>query len=363
MKILILWASHTQPNLGVRALAAGCQEIARNAFPGAEISIQGTGTGDSPIPISRGRTLLKERLTRKHGFYDWLKTFDVILDIRGGDSFTDIYGKRRIASQSWMPEIARRLHIPYILMPQTIGPFNSRFSKVAAHRTLHLASFVAARDHQSAQRAARLGRQVDVLTTDVVFALPRPEVPKTRDIILNVSGLLWTAHNRHSDFQKYRTDVLHLARTLQAQGRTLTLLAHVLGSPSVSGDNDVFLLPELSRALGDIEVVVPEGPDALTIARQTVGSARLTIGSRMHACLNSLSMGTPAISIAYSPKFAPLLNDLGWHASLDLHSHNLITEVNSLIAGPDLAAKALSARARADSLLASFTNLLATHLV
>jgi polysaccharide pyruvyl transferase WcaK-like protein len=38
----------------------------------------------------------------------------------------------------------------------------------------------------------------------------------------------------------------------------------------------------------------------------------------MHACLNALSMGTPAIPWAYSRKFAPLMSDLGWDLSVDL---------------------------------------------
>ena len=44
------------------------------------------------------------------------------------------------------------------------------------------------------------------------------------------------------------------------------------------------------------------------------------IGSRMHACLNALSVGTPAIPLAYSRKFAPLLGDLGWAHVVDLRT-------------------------------------------
>jgi polysaccharide pyruvyl transferase WcaK-like protein len=61
-------------------------------------------------------------------------------------------------------------------------------------------------------------------------------------------------------------------------------------------------------------------PGSLEEARQELGSARLVIGSRMHACLNALSSGTPAIAWAYSRKFAPLLADLGWHAAVDLRT-------------------------------------------
>ena len=41
---------------------------------------------------------------------------------------------------------------------------------------------------------------------------------------------------------------------------------------------------------------------------------------RMDACLNSRSVGTPAIPLAYSRKFAPLLADLGWTRCVDLRN-------------------------------------------
>jgi colanic acid/amylovoran biosynthesis protein len=64
-------------------------------------------------------------------------------------------------------------------------------------------------------------------------------------------------------------------------------------------------------------VVIPE---QLEDVRRTVASARVVIGSRMHACLNALSVGTPAVPLAYSRKFEPLLADLGWAHTVDLRT-------------------------------------------
>ncbi|WP_180271978.1 hypothetical protein [Actinomyces ruminis] len=52
MRILILWASLDQPNLGVRALAVGTRAVAAQVYPDAEIQIQGTVAVTPPCPCS-----------------------------------------------------------------------------------------------------------------------------------------------------------------------------------------------------------------------------------------------------------------------------------------------------------------------
>jgi polysaccharide pyruvyl transferase WcaK-like protein len=83
-------------------------------------------------------------------------------------------------------------------------------------------------------------------------------------------------------------------------------------------DSDIHAIAELrSERSGTLEAVTPAG---LEDVRRTVASARVVLGSRMHACLNALSTGTPAVPLAYSRKFGPLLGDLGWARSVDLRT-------------------------------------------
>jgi polysaccharide pyruvyl transferase WcaK-like protein len=172
-----------------------------------------------------------------------------------------------------------------------------------------------ARDSVSAKAATRLGRPVDALTTDVVFALDIPEVTTRRDVIMNISGLLWRS-NPHVDAAAYRAAVTGLYDALVAEGRSVSLLAHVLESSGP--DNDLPAVHEFAQSHApDAEVL---HPTSLTDVRQMLRGANLVIGSRMHACLNALSVGTPAIPLAYSRKFAPLLGDLGWDHVVDLRS-------------------------------------------
>lgn len=315
MRALVVWADDRSANLGVRALAEGSAALVRRVWPDAVVEFQNFGRGAAPLPMQGWKSLARERVTGRAGLQDWLAGFDLVLDTRSGDSFADIYGMRRLATMSALAECATEAGAQVVLGPQTIGPFDTRGGRALARLSLRRAALVMARDSVSAQHAARLGRTVDVLTTDVVFALPSPPVPTTRDVVLNVSGLLWQP-SPHVDAERYRESVRTLYRGLVKAGRTVSLLAHVVDSPSP--DNDV---PAI-RAFADEDAVDAEIiiPTSLADVRSTVASARFVIGSRMHACLNALSVGTPAIPLAYSRKFAPLLNDLGWPHTVDLRS-------------------------------------------
>lgn len=312
MRALILWAEPASTNLGVRALADGTAHLLDQAFDGCDVEYQGNGPGDAPVRIGSSRAQAKRLLAWRNDLVDYVKTFDLVVDTRAGDSFADIYGLPRLWTMSLMTATVARASVPMVLGPQTIGPFDTARGRLLARATLRASRLAMARDQVSADVAARLGRAVDVVATDVVFALPRPAAAVTRDVVLNPSGLLWNP-NPHVDHERYRAVVRELCRSLQSRGRRVTLFAHVLDSPLP--DNDVPVVDALSRELGDVESLVPVD---LADARAMLATARVVVGSRMHACLNAISVGRPAVPLAYSRKFEPLLAGLGWRATIDL---------------------------------------------
>lgn len=313
MRVLILWADDSSPNLGVRVLGRGTEALVRRNWPEAEIVFENYGLRAPELPFGRLRDLARERLGGRLGMMRWLRGFDLVVDTRSGDSFADIYGLHRLAIMTSVASLAASAGVPVVLGPQTIGPFETRRGRMLARRSLRQASLVMARDPESESYARGLGFAPDLLTSDVVFALPVPTVAPGRDVVLNISGLLWQ-QNPHVDSARYRADLTRLYRRLEERGRGVTLLAHVLDSPNA--DNDVRAIEEFVRLTApDASVVIPSGLDEV---RTTVASARLVIGSRMHACLNALSVGTPAIPLAYSRKFAPLLQSLGWNHTVEL---------------------------------------------
>ena len=345
MKALILWAEPASKNLGVRALSEGTASLLRRALPGVELSFQGFGPGDAPVRIGSPRKQALRALAPRTELLDWVRGFDLVVDTGAGDSFADIYGLRRLLTMSLMGEIVGRAGVPLVLGPQTIGPFETRRGRVLARRTLRRSALVMARDVQSATEAERVGRPADLLTTDVVFALDSVARTGGRDVVVNPSGLLWHP-NPHVDFQRYRSTVRELCTELVRQGRELSFIAHVLDSPLV--DNDVPVVTELATEFSAERLV----PTDLSDVRRMLASAHLIVGSRMHACLNALSVGTPAIPLAYSRKFEPLLAALGWNHTVDVRTgDDHVEQALAAVHAPALDENARSVKARAEQRL------------
>lgn len=339
MRVLILWADGVSANLGVRVLGAGASALAARAFPGAETTFLNYGLDTAPMRVGSWRALLRESVTNERGLRRWLSAFDLVVDTRSGDSFTDIYGISRLVTMNLVAGLVRSVGVPLVMAPQTLGPFQDPRGRWLGSHALRGASAVLVRDSISLDFGRALGAR-PTKTSDLVFALPAPEPSAHHDVLLNVSGLLWN-DNPHVPWEHYRAVVTGIARSLLAQGRAVSLLAHVLDNPT--SDNDVPAVRELSDLLGgSVKVIIPADLDEL---RGLVAGARLVIGSRMHACLNAISCGTPAIPLAYSRKFAPLLADLGWSALIDLNSTpDPVARTLEIAADPELPRLAAQAK-------------------
>lgn len=290
----------------------------------------------------------------RFGMQRWLEGFDVVWDTRSGDSFSDIYGSHRHSVMSAVHEFAVQSGRSVVMAPQTIGPFRSISGRMLGRRSLHRSSLVFARDPVSGAASAALGRPVDAVTSDLTFAISPPaDVASPRDVILNVSGLLWQ-ENPHVDARVYQEAVKSIARTLLTRSRSVAVLPHVLDSHD--RDNDAPAVDALAAEFGaDLEVVAPRDLDD---ARAIIAGSRVLIGARMHACLNALSTGVPAIAMGYSRKFAPLFDAIGWPYSVSLANPGndagatTAARVIQMLADPSLERLALETRARGRASLA-----------
>ncbi|MDR1426260.1 MAG: polysaccharide pyruvyl transferase family protein [Bifidobacteriaceae bacterium] len=314
MRTLVLWAHRDSANLGVRVLAEGMSVFAEHTWGrDTQVDFQDFGAGvlDSGIGARRVALDLVPSATE---IAHLLARYDLILDSGAGDSFGDTYGLRRMLVIAYIQRKAMKLGLPLVLGPQTIGPFRSSLARRVARATLIRATAVLARDPVSGRCAERLGA-TPIASADVVFGL-RPVAPtRRRDVMINVSGLLWNG-TAHIAFAQYRRALVELATRLIERGRKITLFAHVLDNPSA--DNDVPAVHDLhDRLAAETEVLIPT---SLSQVRSAIAGANVVIGARMHACLNALSLGVPAIAWAYSRKFTPLLSSLGWRASIDLRA-------------------------------------------
>jgi colanic acid/amylovoran biosynthesis protein len=91
------------------------------------------------------------------------------------------------------------------------------------------------------------------------------------------------------------------------------LVSHTFGPPgNINSDPDA--CREVLRALPDIyknRVHMVIGEYDQSELKGIINACNFFIGSRMHACIASLSQGIPTVAIAYSKKFIGVFDSIG----------------------------------------------------
>ncbi len=316
----LLWHSVNSGNLGVGALTVAnlrlMREVALRAglephflvlgFVDAGAEAYVTGDDIVVVPLN-GRAMLPGG-----AFPAALSRCDCIVDIGGGDSFTDIYGAKRFA-YLWLSKwMALRRNIPLMLAPQTIGPFDRQPQTWLAARVLGRVDCVMARDPASAEAARGLAPGAKVVETiDVAFALPfeRPAASTGRPQIgVNVSGLLFnrgydgtTSFGMEIDYADYTRQLL---TALLADERYDVVLVPHVNSDELPVDDDGRVAARLVTEFPGLRCA-PRFADPVA-AKSFISGLDFLVGGRMHACIAAYSSGVPVLPVAYSRKFLGL---------------------------------------------------------
>ena len=247
-----------------------------------------------------------------------IKSADLILDIGQGDSFADIYGTDRFKWIDLIHKIARIFNKPYILLPQTIGPFSDDHIKTKAVRSISKSAFVMARDKQSYDYVRKIAPQQENVREyiDIAFFLPfqRKEfVAGKIHVGLNISALLWhggyTGDNQFGlkcDYQKTVYQIIDYF--LSKPDVMLHLVPHVVGSER-HVENDYAISFDLCEKYQNDRLVLAPLFLSPVDAKSYISGLDFFMGARMHATIAAFSSGVPVVPMAYSRKFNGLFND------------------------------------------------------
>ncbi|MBR8826882.1 MAG: polysaccharide pyruvyl transferase family protein [Gomphosphaeria aponina SAG 52.96 = DSM 107014] len=250
-----------------------------------------------------------------------------VLDITGGDSFTDLYGEERFRSVTLPKLIALENNIPLILLPQTYGPFATEKAYLVAARVARGAKLAWARDLRSYEELkSLLGDEFDPnrhrVGVDVAFLLQKnkPEKPipeqisqwmseKKLHVGFNISGLIYNnpeaARSQYGFKADYRQVVTgFLAKLLKETDAVISLIPHVL-APKGETESDPAAIAQVVSELGELAkdrvAVVPAEYDQCEM-KWIISQTDWFCGTRMHSTIAGLSSGVPTAAIAYSPK-------------------------------------------------------------
>ncbi|HEX2029451.1 MAG TPA: polysaccharide pyruvyl transferase family protein [Nitriliruptorales bacterium] len=356
--LCLFGAPEDSGNLGVTALAHATLTGIARTFPGAEVTVFDNGLGASrrslrvdgaSLSYQRCGARLSRRYHRRESLWNMrlsarlgglanpgsmaILAADAILDVSGGDSFSDLYGPGRLhwvlAPKQLVLDLGRRL----VLLPQTYGPFTAPESRAAAAAVVRAADSAWARDARSflalqdllgdAFEPARHHEGVDVafaLEPSLPPAPQRDEIGRHHDhpgplVGLNVSGLLFNDPSSGARFDlraEYGVLVERLVETfLTRTDARILLVPHVVG-PSPESDLQAIAhlrsgLPRRHRER--VEVVPPGlGPGEI---KWVIAQLDWFCGTRMHAAIASLSSGVATVGLAYSRKTAGVFETCG----------------------------------------------------
>lgn len=365
VKVCLMGTAVSAGNLGVRALATALIDLSVVASPNARVTlllghdrpdvfVSRNGGREYVVPIVNSRLSprarlqehlawivvlavifrfipsLRSRIVRANRWIGAIAEADLVGDIRGGDSFSDIYGLTRFirgSVEAWTVLLVRGEIVHF---PQTYGPFRSRLGRLLAAYLLRRSSVIIARDRESGQLAEKLvGKRKNVLLSpdvafslepvvppDIVFNPPRRTTRQSRIIGLNVNGLMYYGgYNRQNMFGlrlDYAEFLTMWVKSVLREGDTeMWIIPHTraadVESDGLASDELRGLIPEHLR--GKVHIVA-ERYDQHEI-KGIIGKCEFFVGSRMHSCVAALSQGIPCVGVAYSMKFKGVFESVG----------------------------------------------------
>jgi polysaccharide pyruvyl transferase WcaK-like protein len=369
--IALLGASFDTGNLGVSALAESSIKCILHRWPDAEIVIIGAGRSPAKTVIDiEGRPLsvksfpiricpnifvknhyikllfftlwlrivsmgvLKRKLGLRNDTFGALCRADLIADITGGDSFSDIYGMKRFVRGYLIKRLCQLYGKSFIMLPQTYGPFKNCLARMMAKKVLRKANGVYSRDKEGLQTVETLigktGKTKHSPDMAFVLDLRKPDNPvveklhalkqKGRSVVgLNISGLLYnggyTGNNEFGLKVDYPELVKDIIRYFTFLSNTVVLLVpHVFPNDDLAIESDPVACREIFESLPleiKKKIILPEGNFDQGEIKYLIGQCEFFIGARMHSCIAAISQCIPTVGMAYSKKFTGVFDSVG----------------------------------------------------
>jgi polysaccharide pyruvyl transferase WcaK-like protein len=280
---------------------------------------------------------LRSAIVEHYSYFKTLYETDLVADITGGDSFSDIYGFRRFLLGFLRKWLVIFLGKKFILLPQTYGPFKSSMVKAMAKYILNRASIIYSRDQEGVEYVRQLivtsnGSSNKLrFAPDVAFVLdsraPKhvntdpPLATQAKELILvgfNINGLLfnggYTRDNMFGLKVDYSDLVYGIIELFMKYDKLVLLLVPHVFSPhgTVESDPDACTQVYKTAAIKyPGRIVLTKGYYDQSEIKHIIGMCDFFIGSRMHACIAALSQCIPAVGLAYSKKFYGVFESIG----------------------------------------------------
>lgn len=250
-------------------------------------------------------------------FYRDISNVDHILNISGGDGFSDIYSSHTFRHLFWPSFLGAFLNKKLILLPQTIGPFKKKSNRILAHYALKKAEKVFVRDLAFTSQLHKIDFDY-VLTSDVSYFMKPLKVDiniEKSAVGINISGLAYYNHFKDlkNRFPYYKELIIAIVEFFQKRNVPVYLVPHTYNHevPEMNADDlqaSKDILKSLKNKSGvtiiDADYIAPE-------LKYIISNFDFFIGTRLHANFAAIFSNVPVFGLAYSYKFSGTFNRYG----------------------------------------------------
>jgi colanic acid/amylovoran biosynthesis protein len=283
------------------------------------------------LPLRAIRSIVRRRVVLIGAIED----ADVVTDIFAGDSFSDIYGLRRLFFQALPRWCCLLLRKPYVLLPQTYGPYTNTLARCIGRSLVQRASMIYMRTHDDAALMSLAPRSSLKATycPDVAFSLvptsdyassqfQQTDTRRSDDMLivgLNVNGLLYNGgYNRQNmfglqlDYPRFVDGILQAL--LSNSHLRVVMVPHTYCTYRLDDlENDLGAISKAAKRIHSASPrlsIIDQELDQHEI-KGVIGACDVFIGSRLHSCIAALSQGVMTVGVGYSKKFLETFSTLG----------------------------------------------------
>ncbi len=263
---------------------------------------------------SLARAMARILLPRTHRITRYI---DTVVIAGGGYMYSS---KRRINLSLYQSLVSIRLGHALtgstLMMPQSIGPVTRAFDSRLIRWSLRHTRVIVREALSLAASTVPLqvaAQEVD----DVAFFYSTPKRAHGVGEYCRIVAMdwRWSTSVTQEAFEEYVSRVAAIATQIHDRGLRIVIGGH---SSIPEHEQDDIVVAKLISARLQFPHEVDEITDVAHLYEE-YGRSRVVIGTRLHACIMAISVGTPAISLQYQEKSRGVLRRLG----LDRYVHRV----------------------------------------
>lgn len=266
-----------------------------------------------------------------------IRNVRIVAAINGGDGLTDLYGNKLLDSRLPEMKLAIESRIPFIVMPQTIGPFLDSGNKERILSILSKAQKIYVRDTNFVKELEEKGLQYEVDNDLSYYMQPEPVSVEIKHpcVGVNVSGLAYSNRfgNLAGEFDCYPKLMEEIVGMFKAKGCNIYIIPHSYNTERPEANNDDMEASKLFYdRLADKDRVFFVDKNLISPQiKYLISQMDFFVGTRMHANFAAIFTGTPVFGLAYSYKFKGAFERNGIHNRVALINNLKESDISGVL--------------------------------